>query len=549
MVADLKDKHMDTDKQDSSTASGGTFFRREAITGVPLMIATKLILFFIYFAISVLTVRLLGKEQYGIFSICTNIAGLIGVFCCLGLGAAYFRFVPELVVQKNKAGLRRLISRSAWLQCGAVVLALILVVAGKPLFDTWFKIDFRYYLFLTVLLVGISLIKDGVSAIETSFFRVRQVSILSFFQSVLWLVFLAGGLWLWPGVGTAINAQIFSCGIVYIVGAILLMRHINGLNWRSPPYGIGKRRTLKYSGVIYLNSIIRLLMLQYTEVIFLGRMRTPGEVGAYTLGYSLPSQVVFFIPMALQMLFTAGFSDAYSRDPGCLNRLIAAFYKMQILFTVPLAVFGVFFAPFAVPAVFGDEMAQAGMIASAFCIIHLFPMISTPLSMAIQAKEKVHRMLPLMFLQITVNLILDWVLIIHLNLGVWGGVLAVGCTFLLTIPFRLRVVRNIIGGVWFPVRYLLRISLPLILLSAVLYFISARFGLLELFSDKYLNLLMLFALGLIYLIAGLFIIRTFRLVRHEDISDFRALDIKKLNFIFDLLSPCKKYEGSAGREL
>lgn len=531
---------MKSETQNPDRSGSGTFFRREAIAGMPWMVATKLVLFFVYFAISVLTVRLLGKEQYGIFSICTNIAGLIGVFCCLGLGAAYFRFVPELVVQQNKAGLKRLLSRSAILQSGAVVLALIIVILGKPWFDIWFKIDFRYYLILTVVLVAVSLIKDGVAAIETSFFHARRVSLLSSFQSVLWLIFLVAGLWLWPGVGSAINAQTLSYGLIYIFGLYLMLRDINALNWRSPAYGIGKRRALKYSGVIYLNSIIRLLMLQYTEVIFLGRMRTPGEVGAYSLGYSLPPQVIFFIPAALQMLFTAGFSDAYSRDPNCLNRLIAAFYKMQIIFTVPLAVFGFFFAPSAVTLVYGDQMAQAGIIASAFCIIHLFPMISTPLSMAIQAREKVHRMLPLMFLQITVNLILDWLLIIHFNLGVWGGALAVAATFVVTIPFRLRVVRSIIGGIWFPTGYLIRISAPLVLLSAALYYLSARFGLLELFHDKYLNLIILFALGIIYLAAGLLIIRLFRLIRNDDIADFHALGIEKLNFFLNLLSPREK---------
>jgi hypothetical protein len=34
-------------------------------------------------------------------------------------------------------------------------------------------------------------------------------------------------------------------------------------------------------------------------------------------------------------------------------------------------------------------------------------------------------------------------------------------------------------------------------------------------------------------------IRMFNLVKDEDVADFRALDIKKLNFVFDLLSPRK----------
>jgi hypothetical protein len=95
--------------------------------------------------------------------------------------------------------------------------------------------------------------------------------------------------------------------------------------------------------------------------------------------------------------------------------------------------------------------------------------------------------------------------------------------------------RCVIGGIYFPVGYLVRITLPLVLLSALLYSLSERFGLLALFADKYLNLLILFILGGIYLLAGLLIIRTFRLIRHEDISDFRALNVKKLNVFLNLL--------------
>jgi hypothetical protein len=36
------------------------------------------------------------------------------------------------------------------------------------------------------------------------------------------------------------------------------------------------------------------------------------------------------------------------------------------------------------------------------------------------------------------------------------------------------------------------------------------------------------------------LIRIFRLVKEEDVSDFRELNIKKLNFFFDLLLPRRK---------
>jgi len=528
---------MDISEQTTNEGQTGAFFSREAVSGVPWMIASKAVLFFVYFAISVLVVRLLGSTQYGIYSICMNIAEWAGVFCGLGLVASLFRFVPELVVQRNAAGLKRFLWKSFVLQAAGTLFAIILFMFMKPWFDHWFHIDFGSYLMLSGLLIGFSLLKENVSAIETSLFRVKNISLLTLARGLLWLGLILTLLRTVPTVASAIWTQILSFALVYSIGAWLMFRHIYSFNWRSPPYGIGKRRTAKYSAAILSNTVVRMMMMKYTEVFFLGLTVTPAVIGAYDLGYSLPPMVIFFIPDSLHMLFTSGFAEAYSRDPNCLGKLIKAYYKMTILFTVPLAVFGFFFAPSAVTMVYGDNMALAGVVASGFCIIHLLSTISTPLSMAIKAKEKVMATMPVMILQIVINLLLDWLLIVHFNFGVWGGMGAVAGTFLISAPIRLSVVKKILGGIFFPTAYLLRMSLTLFVLASTMIVVSNHWNLLGLFEIRWLNVITLFALGTLYMLLFLVLIRLFRLVKEEDVSDFRALDIKKLNFVFDLLSP------------
>ncbi len=528
---------MSSSEQTVIEEEAGAFFSRRAVAGIPWMVASKAVLFFVYFAISVLIVRLLGSTQYGVYALCMNIAEYAGFFCGLGLIAALFRFVPELVVQRNAAGLKRLLWKSLALQLVAVVFTALLFVLLKPFFDQWFGIDFRHYLPLTTLLIATSLLKENVAAVETSLFRTKNISLLTLARGLLWLGLVLTLLRTAPTVASAIWVQIISYGLVYVPGAWMMFRHIYSFRWRSPPYGIGKRRTAKYSGAILGNTIVRMMMMKYTEVFFLGLVATPAVIGAYDLGYSLPPLVIFFIPDSLHMLFTSGFAEAYSRDPNCLGRLIKAYYKMQILFTVPFAVFGFFFAPPAIIMVYGEDMALAGVIASVFCLIHLLSTISTPLSMAIKAKEKIMATMPVMILQIVINLILDWLLIVHFELGVWGGMAAVAGTFLLSTPIRLTVVRRIIGGIYFPVRYLLRIFSVLFLLSAGMKWIAGHWNLLHLFEIKALNLIPLFALGLLYLLLFFLLIRVFRLVRKADVADFRSLDIKKLNFLFDLIAP------------
>jgi len=530
---------MDISEQTSNEEQSGAFFSREAVSGVPWMVASKAVLFFVYFAISVLTVRLMGSTNYGIYSICINIAEWAGVFCGLGLVSALFRFVPELVVQHNAAGLKRLVWKSLWLQLAATAAGTLILILMKPWLNNWFHIDFGSYLVLTGLLIGFSLLKENVSAVETSLFRTKHISILTLARGILWLGLVVTMLRIVPTVASAFWTQILSYAVVYLIGAWLMFRHIYSFDWRSPPYGIGKRRTAKYSFAILSNTIVRMMMMKYTEVFFLGLTVTPAVIGAYDLGYSLPPLIIFFIPDSLHMLFTSGFAEAYSRDPNCLGRLIKAYYKMTILFMVPLAIFGFFFAPEAVVMVYGDNMALAGVLASGFCLVHLFSTISTPLSMAIKAKEQIMATMPVMILQIVINLFLDWLLIVYFDLGVWGGMGAVAGTFLISAPIRLSVVKKILGGIFFPTEYMLRMTFTLFILSSILTVASDHWNLLGLFETRWLNVVTLFGLGVIYLLLFFVAIRMFRLVRDEDVADFRALDIKKLNFVFDLLSPRK----------
>jgi O-antigen/teichoic acid export membrane protein len=527
---------MDMTEQTVIEEPQDAFFSRKAIAGVPWMVISKAILFFVYFAISVLLVRLLGDVQYGIYTICVNIAESAGILCSLGLVAALFRFVPELVVQENLAGLKRLIWKSFALQGAAVALVTLLFIAAKPLFERWFGIDFHYYLPLVGLMIAAGLLKDNVSAVETSLFRVKNISIMSLFRGLSMAAMIAVGLTLVPTVAMAISIQI-AVGLIYVVGAILMFRHIYSFDWRSPLYGIGKRRTMKFSGAIMSSTILRMMTMKYTEVFFLGLVVAPEIVGAYDLGYSLPPMVIFFIPDALHMLFTSGFAEAYSRDKNCLPRLIKAYFKMQIAFTVPLAVFGFFFAAAAVRLIYGEQMALAGGIASAFCLIHLLSTISTPLSMALKAKEQVMASMPIMIFQIAINLALDWLLIVHLKMGTTGAMLALTSALVITMPVRITIIRRLLGGIYFPIGYLLRMAVSLFALAGAFAWVSNHWKLLELFSTEWMNLITLFVLGGLYMLCYLVLIRFLRLIREEDIADFRALDIKLLNKIFDILSP------------
>lgn len=509
----------------SDDSGSEVFFSRKAIQGVPWLVVSKFILFFIYFGISVVVVRALGKEKYGLLALCRNLCDYLCVFCGLGMTAALSRFIPELVVHKNRKGLFRLLWKTAALQVLAVAAIGTAVIFAKPFLDHLFGTDFKGYLWLSVVLMAVSLLKNYVATAFTSLFEVTAASVLSIIQGILWLGSAVVVLHFVPEIGAVFGVEIGTYGAVYIVGLLMLFRTLRKLDLPRNTWGIGKRRVIKFSGANLANSMARMLMYKYTEVFFLGAVAGAGVVGIYDLGYTLAGMVIPFIPHAVQPLFTSGFSEAYTRDPRCLGRLISSFYKMLALMSLPLAMFGMFFAPKAITLIYGSEMAGAGPLAAIFCLLHVLPLVSIPLSMALQAKEKVLNMLPMLLLQITVNLVLDYALIVWLKLGVYGGALAVFGTFVLTIPVRLWWCARLIGSISFPGKFVLRVALTFAAVAAVLSPLSGR-----------VNLALLFVLGAVYMVLGFGALRLLRFIREEDVADFRMLDVKPLNKFLDLIA-------------
>ncbi|MDH3982359.1 MAG: oligosaccharide flippase family protein [Kiritimatiellaceae bacterium] len=518
---------------------GAGFFSREAVSGMPWMVAGKMVLFFLYFGISILTVNALGQEQFGTYSLMTNISSYLLLFCGLGLGAALMRYIPELAARKNRFGLIHLLWKSAALQLIAVVsISLLVVFLSTPLqrlFNAEHVEHFDLYLKLACGLTALLLLKDFVSTVFTSFFKIRVVSLLSVAQGLIWFMVLAVWLGYTSEIGTVFFAQMFSIFLMYLLGAVFLFRYVRELPWESREFGIGKKRALSFSGTVMLSSILRMVMFKYSEIFFIAAVGGTTLAGIYDLGYTLPYTLITFIPLALLSLFTSAFAEAYVKDRNCLGRLISSYYKVLMMVSLPVGILGTCLSPAAYHIIYSGKMDAAGPLASAFCIVLLLPLVSMPLSAAIKAREKVLNMVPMLVLQIVVNLLLDWLLIVKFKLGVWGGVGAVVGTFVLTIPFRLFIVRRIIGGIHFPMYFFLRITTTLLLLAGSIRWIIGKVGLFDLFDGQLINVGLLLTVGGCYLLLFLLAVRYLHLVRKEDIVDFQALEIRKLNLLLRFL--------------
>lgn len=499
------------------------FFSRELMENVPWAVGSKCVLFFVYVAASVIIVRGLGKESYGIYRLCGNIAEYLFFVCCLGLNTALMRFVPELRVKGSKAGLIRLLAKTVLAQAFMLLPVGAFLYFIKPYLDDWlFKGDSHLLLLFSLALVAGRLGRTFTEDVLTALFRMRAVSIMAVVYGVLWLGATVVALDHYPQQpAAALLAQAGALFIISIVAAAILLKLLRELDWNASNEGIGKRRVLGIALPRQFNEIASLVTQRYSEIFFIGYFFTPEIVAIYELGNWLPFVVITFLPLALHKLFTSGFAEAYSRDPNCLGRLISSYYKALIVIVMPISAFGAFFASDAIRILYGEEMIESGSVASAFFVIHALSLISIPLSQAIVTKEKVLHVQPLIVMMVVVNLTLDWLLIPEYEIV--GACVAVVATFALTIPIRLYVVSRLIGGIYFPMTFFLKMTF-------VLFSLAFLFSL----PVDSPNLLVLTGLTIAYGVAYLGLLRVLRLIHPNDVVEIREMGFAKLNRVLDL---------------
>ncbi|MDP1835605.1 MAG: oligosaccharide flippase family protein [Chlamydiales bacterium] len=508
-------------------ANSGAFFSRDAMSSVPWLLVGKLLTFFLYFVISIFIVRGLGPTNYGIYSLLSSIADYFMVICAMGLNTALLRFVPELIRDKNRPGLKRFLRNSLFLQLAALTgLGLTAYIFSSSLGEL-FHIPFSIYIAALLFFTGMLLTKEYLNNLFTALFMARFLAITSVGQALLFLGWL---LWLGHtdsyGVNAVLIAYSSSIAAMAVISLIKLKRYLSVWEANTSLPGIGRGRVLRLTLPMMFNAMTNKLLQQYSEIFFLGYFVTPAMVGYYSLGFTLANLLLNFVPMALHTLFTSAFAEAYTRNKESIADLTKGVYQVLILVTVPLACFGFFFSPATVVVVYGKDMAPAGPIASFFSLFQLLPMIWIPLSMAITAVEKVGETMWLNAVQLVVNLILDYFLIKYFFLV--GAMAAKALTFVITLPLKIIVIRRLVGGIYLPISFLARIFVTAFALAGMLYYIWPR-----------PNLLGLFGLAFLYALIGIIVVKIFKIIRPADIERFRTIDIKPLNKAFDFLTGVK----------
>ncbi len=313
----------------------GTFGRR--VTGI---FSTKVVVFGLSFATTLIVSRILGRERRGAWVNLISMSGLAGNIGVFGIPSAIIYYTAR------KGSLSRLIFLG--IVCALVISGLLMAVfwLAMPWLQTNMFSDAADYpdlLRLMPLAIPAALLTTFTTAVLVGRQRIRTYSTILVSQAILTLLLAIILVWvLRLGVEGAVMVTlgaIWAIAVVDVVAVVVLARRNPGGD--SVPvssllkYGV---RVYPASITSYFNYRIDTLLM---PILLVGQA---AELGLYTLGVTM-AELIFYIPDSVAMIFlprVASLSDEdAARILGRVTRLTLLLTGLAALAMVPTAWIGI----------------------------------------------------------------------------------------------------------------------------------------------------------------------------------------------------------------
>lgn len=314
-------------------------------------------------ALAVALPRILGAENYGIYTYVFALISLLAVPAQFGLPNVLVRETARSRVTSSWGAMRG-IWRWAW-QVTSLVSVAIGVVVGAV---AWLLADRFTSLELTTLAWGLLLVP------LIALGKLRGAALCGLGQVVvgqlpeivvrpgLYLLLILGAQLLFPDafldVADAMALHCLAAGGALLTVAMLL--------WRRRPAPLALKPAPEYHARTWMAAALPLALVsavhlinQYTDVLMLGLLRDAEEVGVYQVAVS-GGMLVTFALGAVATVASPQFARLHAeRDWQGLQAVVTMTSRFVLLLTIPVVLVFVFGGEFILGRVFGPEYTEA----------------------------------------------------------------------------------------------------------------------------------------------------------------------------------------------
>lgn len=429
-----------------------------ASSAVPWSLIAKLFRFGFALATSMLVVRLLSADDYGLLAIVRTALVFLTAVSGFGVGNALIRYLPER--EARGAGGMSLFRFCSLVQAAGWVTFVAIVFLVRGPIDRIYGSPVG-----TPLLVGVGLLSGNLlfslaTTSLTAVFRTRTLALLQGFLSAAILV----ATWAVLRAGYGVIGVLAATSLPHLVIGVWAVATL-GRSVTKKIAPVERRRIMRYAVPLAAIEVLNLITWRQSETLLLGHFRGPADAGIFDIAYRLPQLLLEFVPETIWPIVLAAFVEVYTRDRTRVLEMARHYTRLLFVLVTPITVFGALYGDLLVQVLYGADRATSGTYARIFFILFHLSFYGTPLSMTLYLIEKTWVNLVLSAIFAAVNLGLDLLLIPRYGLP--GAIPPVALAIALSPLLRAWAVRRYLGAIRFPWRFLGRcylVSAPMALL-------------------------------------------------------------------------------------
>ncbi len=359
----------------------------------------------IQFAASILLVRILSKQLYGVWSYAENILQFFLLIQGLGCVVGFLQFSSATNDQNKKMSYFKFTLILGVLTNSLIAIA-IMVFAYFGSLPIKGSLTVLSYLFLFPVF---SIIFDSIQMYFRSSFENQKFAYLTTVNSATFLIFSIIGAYYWGLPGVALGR--YSAVLISIIFGGFFLKHTLKLFFNAPNLLKSEIKEFMSFSLISMLSNIFSSLLFLLDVFFIGYLlKDELMVASYKIATIIPF-AMNFLPMTI-IIYVYPYIVQLAHDKEKIKLKVNQLMKILLIVNSLISLFCIVFAELIIKIVFGSRFIDAvpafRILMISYIIIGSF---RSPLGNTLNALKKVNYNLIVVIVTGILNIVLDYILI------------------------------------------------------------------------------------------------------------------------------------------
>lgn len=398
---------------------------KKAVKGTTLVSAGMVGGTFLWFLIKLVIVRSISVEEFGMYTLVLTVAGILSAMAALGVQEGVARYVSTFLGEGRKEDADS-VSRASLhigIVSGAAAFVSLYVLSEFAARYVFYKPEIAFPLKIISVSIPFLVVSNILANVLRGHGIIRPKVYYMDIGHALYFLLLAGAL-------LVMGFSYISIIYAYTIATVMVFVSISAYGCKKTGLNpVPLKRGRHYGPLLgfslpLLVAGITALLLNWTDILMLGRYSTPENVGSYNVSVSL-ARLLLFILTASSFVFLPIAGEMYARGQSAeLKRTYQVLTKWIFSATFPIFFLLFFFPEMTITFLFGERLVGASTPLRILTLGFLFHVFLGANEIVLLAMGMTRVIMKISGFAAALNIILNYIFIKRLGYGMTGAAAA-----------------------------------------------------------------------------------------------------------------------------